>query len=336
MRVLGRAMNPVLAREVTERFRGPRAMILMSIYLIVIGGIVLIVYRTESSLGNGFDSSPVTELAGIGQTLFESTLLITMLLVLFLVPGFTAGSITGERERQTLMPLQVTLMRPIGIVMGKIGAAVVFTMLLVVATLPLLALSYMIGGIRLSEVFRSLAIVLLTAFTVAVMSVACSAWMRRVQTSTMVAYGIVILAVAGTSGAFLVARQIDQSRGQDTVDPPTLILAANPLMALADVTGDDPFQPRFDQFGGYGYGGPLTALRDFTEPDVFFEGDRAFDGPVPVAFDQFGRQLPNGQNLPGQDGMRLWLQHVLVMAAMVLLFVWTATRRLRAPAKTER
>jgi ABC-type transport system involved in multi-copper enzyme maturation permease subunit len=340
MKVAGRAMNPVLARELTERFRGPRAMILLSIYLLVIGGIGIVIYRAESSVGNGFGGSPVTELAGIGQSLFESTLLLTMVLVLFLVPGFTAGSITGERERQTLLPLQVTLMRPISIVFGKVAAAVAFTVLLVVATLPLLTLSYMIGGIRLIEVFQGLGIVLLTAFAVAVLSVACSAWMRRVQTSTVVAYGLVVIAVVGTIAAFAIARQLDQSQGADTVDPPSFILASNPIIALADVVGDDPYE--FSEFGGqFGGGfvggnrGPLSALRDFTRPDVFFEG-AAFDGPA-IAVDQFGRRFPlDGGRQPGDDGLSPWVEYLLVVTATVLLCTLTASRRLRTPAKTER
>lgn len=340
MKVIGRAMNPVLARELTERFRGPRAMILLSIYLLVIGGIGIVIYRAESSIGNGFGGSPVTELAGIGQSLFESTLLLTMVLVLFLVPGFTAGSITGERERQTLLPLQVTLMRPISIVFGKVAAAVAFTVLLVVATLPLLTLSYMIGGIRLIEVFQGLGIVLLTAFAVAVLSVACSAWMRRVQTSTVVAYGLVLIAVVGTIAAFAIARQLDQSQGADTVDPPSFILAANPIVALADVVGDDPYE--FSEFqgpfgGGFSSagGGPLSALRDFTRPDVFFEAG-ARGGPA-IAFDQLGRQIGvDGGGRPGEDGLSPWVEYVLVVTATVLLCTLTASRRLRTPARTER
>jgi ABC-2 type transport system permease protein len=341
MKVVGHAMNPVLARELTERFRGPRAMIVLSIYLLVIGGIGIVVYRAESSIGNGFGGSPVTELAGIGQSLFESTLLLTMVLVLFLVPGFTAGSITGERERQTLLPLQVTLMRPISIVFGKVAAAVAFTLLLVIATLPLLTLSYMIGGIRLIEVFQGLGIVLLTAFAVAVLSVACSAWMRRVQTSTVVAYGLVVIAVVGTIAAFAIARQLDQSQGSDTVDPPSFILASNPIVALASVVGDDPYD--FNEFGGpFGggftssSGGPLSALRDFTGPDVFFEGGAAFEGPA-VAFDQFGRQVGvDGGGRPNDEGLSPWVEYLLVVTATVLLCALTASRRLRTPAKTER
>ncbi len=340
MKVIGRAMNPVMARELTERFRGPRAMILLSIYLLVIGGISIVIYRAESSIGSGFGGSPVTELAGIGQSLFESTLLLTMVLVLFLVPGLTAGSITGERERQTLLPLQVTLMRPISIVFGKVAAAVAFTALLVVATLPLLTLSYMIGGIRLIEVFQGLGVVLLTAFAVAVVSVACSAWMRRVQTSTVVAYGLVVIAVVGTIAAFAIARQLDQSQGADTVDPPSFILASNPVVALADVVGDDPYD--FNDFegpfgGGFSgsSGGPLSALRDFTRPDVFVEGG-AFVGPA-IEIDQFGRQAPaDGGLRPRQDGLSLWVEYVLVVMTVVVLCTVTASRRLRTPAKTER
>lgn len=339
MQLMGRAVNPVLARELTERLRGPRAMVVLSIYVAVVGGILVVVYRADSSSGGPFESSSVTQLAGLGQMLFESTLVVMMLLVLFLMPGLTAGTIAGERERQTLLPLQVTLLRPISIVVGKVLASLAFALLLVVATLPLLTLSYMIGGVRPIEVLQGLGVVVFTAFTVAALSVACSAWTSRVQTATVVAYGVVVLLLVATIGGFVVARQIDESRCCDTIDPPKIILAPNPLMALADVIGDDPLRASNDPFQPFDSGsdGPLSALRDLAVPDVFF--DESGGGAVAVAAVEFvpGPGGPDGrQDRAGDGGLSIWWQHALIMAGLVPFCLWASARRLRTPAKTER
>lgn len=336
-------MNPVLNRELTERMRGPRAMIMLSVYLGLLGGLVLLVYRA-SVTGNrdGFGSSPVTQLAGVGQSLFEWTLLLVLLLVLFLVPGFTAGSVAGERERQTLLPMQVTLLRPIDIVLGKIAASVMFTLLLVVATLPLLAVSYLIGGIRVSEVFQGLAIIVFTALVVAALSVACSTFMKRVQTATVVAYAVVLFLLVGTAIAYGAAWQFDASRGADRADPPVLILAANPVVALADLSGDDPYDQSFDEsFFGYGSNtfAPLSELRRGITPSLFSDnGDMVVfaQGGGVVMMDQFGNQVPDVVKDAGAPAVPLWVMFLGVSSVVTVLAIAASVRRLRAPAEMER
>lgn len=322
-------INPVLSRELTERMRSPRAMIMLTIYLSVLGAIVLLVYRAQASANsNSFGSSPVTQLAGVGQSLFEWTILLVLLLVLFLVPGFTAGSVAGERERQTLLPMQVTLLRPIDIVLGKIGASVMFTILLVVATLPLLTVSYLIGGIRLTEVFAGLTMVLFTALVVAALSVACSTFMKRGQTSTVLAYALVLFLLVGPAIAYAVAWQVDQSRGVDRADPPQFVFAPNPVVALADLTGDDPYERQFDQFG---YSGntfsPLTELRSGITPDASFDD---------VQFDQFGNPTFDQSDAPSTPAVPLWVLYTGLTSVLTAIAVAASVSRLRTPAETER
>ena len=326
-------LNPVLARELTERMRGPRAMVMLSGYLGVLGLVLVLVYRSKVDAANSrFGGSPVVELATAGQGIFEWTLLFTMLLVLFLVPGFTAGSVVGERERQTLMPMQVSLLRPRSIVLGKLGASVVFTLLLVLATLPLLTVAYLIGGVTFPEIVRGLAMVMFTAVGVAAVSLACSTFMKRVQTATVASYGLVLLLCGGTLAAFGVALELGRS-GPD--DPPLILLAPNPVVALADATTEEPEafggEFGFGSFNGYGGGdGPLTGIREFVTPDDSFRFvvDGADHEMVGLGADA------GGQN--GRGVLPLWAQNVLIVGALAVLSVILSSVRLRTPAKTER
>ena len=326
-------LNPVLARELTERMRGPRAMVMLSGYLGVLGLVLVLVYRSKVDAANSrFGGSPVVELATAGQGIFEWTLLFTMLLVLFLVPGFTAGSVVGERERQTLMPMQVSLLRPRSIVLGKLGASVVFTLLLVLATLPLLTVAYLIGGVTFPEIVRGLAMVMFTAVGVAAVSLACSTFMKRVQTATVASYGLVLLLCGGTLAAFGVALELGRS-GPD--DPPLILLAPNPVVALADATTEEPEafggEFGFGSFNGYGGGdGPLTGIREFVTPDDSFRFvvDGADHEIVGLGADA------GGQN--GRGVLPLWAQNVLIVGALAVLSVILSSVRLRTPAKTER
>ena len=341
MRPVAYWVNPVLARELTQRMRGARAMVMLSAYLGVLGLVVVLVYGSKSDAAAGrFGGSPVTELATAGQEIFEWTLLFTMLLVLFLVPGFTAGSVVGERERKTLMPMQVSLLRPLSIVLGKLGASVVFTLLLVLATLPLLTVPYLIGGVTFPEIVRGLAMVMFTAVGVAAVSLACSTFMKRVQTATVLSYGMVLVLCVATFVAFFVIRAIDESRNLRPGDAPLIIMAPNPVAALADAVTAEP-----DFFGGefgpgrFGYetdNGPLSAIRDALTPDHVFSSGIP-DGPVFLEGDQtLVFEEGRAGDLPGGGGVPLWAQNVLIVGALAVLSVMLSSIRLRTPADTER
>ena len=340
-------LNPVLARELTERMRGPRAMVMLSGYLGVLGLVLVLVYRTKTDAANSrFGGSPVVELATTGQGIFEFTLLFTMLLVLFLVPGFTAGSVVGERERQTLMPMQVSLLRPRSIILGKLGASVVFTLLLVLATLPLLTVAYLIGGVTFPEIVKGLAMVMFTAVGVAAISLACSTFMRRVQTATVVSYGLVLLLCGGTLAAFGVALELGRTPGSGSDNPPLILLAPNPVVALADATTEEPEafggEFGFGSFDGYGGGdGPLTGIREFVTPDDSFriveQGPGVLLNGVLLESDGVvGVVGADAGGVRGRGVLPLWAQNVLIVGALAVLSVILSSVRLRTPAKTER
>src|ERR671910_2823196 len=140
-------VNPVLRRELVERMRGRRTFVVLTIYLGVLAGILYLVYQANrGTTGSSFGAPVATQIASVGRGIFEWLLFFMLLLVLFLVPGQTSGAIAGERERQTLVPLQITLLRPVSLLLGKIGASLAFLLLLLVATVPLLSVSYLIGG----------------------------------------------------------------------------------------------------------------------------------------------------------------------------------------------
>ncbi len=240
--------NPVLQRELRERMSGSRAMWILTGYLGLLVGIFYFVYHAQAGAQTGLDIviAP-TEVAQIGRGIFEWVLFFMLLLVLFLVPGLTSGAIAGERERQTLIPMQVTLLTPRSIVVGKVMASLAFLFLLIVAALPLFSLSYLIGGIDLIQVIEGLGIVVITGIVYACITVGCSAVVKRVQTATVLSYGVVLLTVMGTFLLYTAAGLVDGtptlSATSSSAHPPAVILIANPLALTAAVIARDPDQP---------------------------------------------------------------------------------------------
>ena len=347
-------LNPVLARELRIRLRGRQAWILLTLYLLLLAVTLFLVYQGESgNLGSNdpFAVPSPTRFASVGRSVFEWLMMLMLLLVLFLVPGFTSGALAGERERQTLVPLQVTLLRPWQIVVGKLTASFAFLALLVVATAPFLAVAYLIGGVTTGSVLRGVGVVLFTGLTLAGLTVCCSALFKRVQIATVVAYALTLFLVLGTVLVWAAAGIVDGSRGDDEAEGPVQILALNPLFLTADVLSEadlgsrngnsSPFQPLEDVLNeSTSFGGGGVIIDDFGGRPVplpaggFFEGDVAFgfgDGE-PIGFDEFGNPI----FAAADDGFPFWALSLIALYAVAVLGTLLAIRRLRTPAQVER
>ena len=205
-------VNPVLEREVRERMRGTRSVVVLTVYLVLLIAIFFLVYSALTGSSSGSSTVAPTEVARLGRSIFEYVLFFMLLLVVFLVPGFTSAAIAAERERQTLIPMQITLLRPHSIATGKVAASVAYLLLLMVATMPLLAVAYLIGGVGFDDALRGLAAVLFTGVVLAAVTVACSAVARRVQTATVLAYGVTVLLIFGTATAYAALGAATRSR----------------------------------------------------------------------------------------------------------------------------
>lgn len=300
------AVNPVLRREMVERMRGGRTFVILTLYL---GLLSLVLYGTYEV---GRNSNDPTASALLGRGIFEWLLFFMLLLVLFLVPGQAASAIAGERERQTLVPLQVTLLSPRQILLGKVGAAVAFLLLLVVATVPLLSVSYLIGGVTIGEVLGGVVAVVFVGVALGCLTATISVFARRVQGATVMSYGLVLVLVLGTLGAYGAAAMVDSSRGVDDANPPSWLLLANPIATVTGVVGDGPND------------GTTSSAFDFMERLLVDEQEE---------FDDFGNFL--GESSEGPPASFLW-GSVGVLAAFAALAFAAGARRLRTPAETER
>ena len=83
----------------------------------------------------------------------------TAILVL-VIPIMTSGSISGERERQTLDIMLTTPIKPIAIVAGKLLSAILTVAMYVISSVPLLAISFILGGVKSQVLFEYIGMVL--------------------------------------------------------------------------------------------------------------------------------------------------------------------------------
>lgn len=190
--------NPVMLKELRGQMRGWRAFVVLTIYLLLLGcvtgGLYASVYASSSvmaSMGRGVAG------ATAGRTLFGGIVLLGLLLVCFIAPAFTVGSIAGERERLTYDLLVITLLRPRSIVAGKLGSALAYVVLLILAALPLQSLAFILGGVTLAEVLIALVGLLVTALISASMGLFFSSLVRSTILSTVLTYAMVLFLTVG-------------------------------------------------------------------------------------------------------------------------------------------
>jgi ABC-type transport system involved in multi-copper enzyme maturation permease subunit len=326
--------NPVLGRELRERMRSGRSFAIITLFLLLLTGLVAVVFtlqQSNNSINNG--NIDFNRLSGTGRVIYDVTVLGLLALLLLFLPAIAAGAIAGERERQTLVPLQITLLTPRSILWGKVMASASYVGLLLVAALPLFAVSYQLGGITLWEAGRGVVALLVVAVVFATAAVGCSAIVKRVQGATVLAYLVVFGITVAAPCAFIAATAIDASRGSDQADAPTSILLANPVVAIAYMSGGNLLdgadeatlaERRNDaQNGSSGINGNRGILREIRK--ALAANDSINDDGVL----QFGA---TGSVLGVPNGIIAVLGITIPAAALFVL----GARRLRTPARTER
>jgi ABC-type transport system involved in multi-copper enzyme maturation permease subunit len=241
------------------------------------------------------------------------------------VPGYTAGAIVGERERQTLGPMQVTLLSPRSIVLGKLLASLAYLSLLVVATVPLLAAAFLFGGVTIQEMLKGLGMVMVTGVLLASISLAVSALGRRSQSATVMAYGLTLMLVLGTFAFYGFENVASPRSGNHN----KAVLVLNPLVATADAVAAHSNNDA-------GSSSPLTGLRNLVHQNNRFGGSTTFatDSSGLVVTDGGGlAQIPPAK-APHQ--MPYAAYSLLSFAVLALAAFAVAVRRIRTPAATDR
>jgi len=111
-------------------------------------------------------------------------------------PVFSAGSVTSERERQTLDLLLTTAITPWQILWGKLIAGLRVSSVLTMFLLwPVLLACLMVSSYwtNLAAVFGYISIVLITCLTTAVLALFCSVVFRKTSVSLMTSYLLIMV-----------------------------------------------------------------------------------------------------------------------------------------------
>ncbi|MGE5590469.1 MAG: ABC transporter permease [Bacillota bacterium] len=261
-------MNPVLGRELRSRMRDWRFSLVLSGYLVGLGLVAFsTLYLMTSQLRYGGVIGP-----DAGVRIYAVLAFMQLILIGVLAPALTVGTISGERERRTMDLLLVTRMSATSIVVGKLLASLAYTVLLIVASMPVFSLVFLFGGVSLKQLGLTFLLYLATTLTLGAVGLLASTLFRRTAVASVAAYGVVAFLFVGTL-AYLAFRlalpgspygPMPPARGmQPAAASVPWVVFANPLVALAS------------SLPGYGMGGGI--LSGMLNEIIF----RAFSVPGP-------------------------------------------------------
>ncbi len=184
--------NPIIAKELKGRMRGRQGFIILTAYL---GLLSLVIYGVYTyTIQNTYYRDPGL-LQQAGKQVFLIVVLLEIILTGFIGPALTAGAISSERERQTFDQLRISLLSAKDIVIGKLGASVMYLLLLIVAAIPLQSLAFFLGGVGMAEVLISIWILTLSAVNFCTLGLYFSSINKRTSIATTLSYSTLVISV---------------------------------------------------------------------------------------------------------------------------------------------
>ena len=336
-------LNPVTMREIRERFQRQRAVMFLTLWIVLVIGLGYLIYLAARAWAGqaGFFGgiSPLLISSSLGQIMFELVSLLLLSAMLLVVPGIAALSIVGERERLTLPLLQVSQLKPHQIVLGKLGSSLAYQLLLLVSVAPILLVPILFGGVRVLDVLVAVAVIAATSVLIGSISVWVSARAKSTRGAVAGAY-LWTFAIAAVTALALIGEVYFFAPGRnDTWGPNGRELYTawlNPYIALVSAV-DEPLD-NANQF--------MVLSTPFDMVDTLLSrrqwGSRVFNdfGGVPFGADvlvggfggvAFQEPFPGGNaNGPPNRGP-LWVRSLIAASLITALVLWRATRHVSVP-----
>lgn len=238
--------NPVYRRERMVRARSYRIPLIIFAFNGVLAVAALLnMYQTVAQVRM---SSSIQYGSFLQLYAFVATL--EFLLLMFIMPALTSGSISGERERQTLELLFTTKMSSKDIVLGKLLSAVEQLLVLVVSSLPVVLLTFVYGSVDFLDLGLLFICFVIVAFLTGGVGILFSALIRRSTFSNVCTYGVLLLIIVGTYMLNFFALSMDEMQINNMVlqfgetrpvadtGLAVYLLLLNPAATFAEILGD--------------------------------------------------------------------------------------------------
>jgi len=179
-------LNPILEKDIKTKMRGWRTPVLLSIYLLFLGLVLFLFFLANDQLFDTYGYSNFNPRIAVNA--YNVIAIFQFALLMLIVPAITATAISGERERQTLDLMLCSDISTWSIILGKLVVSIAHIMLLVFASLPILGMVFLFGGITFGEIMLLFLFYLITALMVASLGIFLSTVFRKNVTAIITTY----------------------------------------------------------------------------------------------------------------------------------------------------
>jgi ABC-type transport system involved in multi-copper enzyme maturation permease subunit len=347
-------VRTVLELELRQRVRSARWRVALGAWFVVCGLVTWLTFRASAALvgpdygggyvddgADGFSSTvTVTMHVPRGPLIFGIIVFFVLLAGLLVAPTLSAGTINGDRDAGTLATLQVTLLSPAEIAVGKLLAGWTAAVAFLVVALPFVVVSLAAGGVRVVSLAVTLVLLVVLLGVVCAIGLGFSALLSRTTASALLTYLTVLALTVGTVILFGLTFPLITQTDEVRVHEPTAIsdidcswttesserahtertwwlLAVNPFVVVADAAPTTPAAAR------YGVPDPLQAIRNGVRSARSGPADRedwCGDGTI--------AEVGNASTAP------VWPWGLGVDLVLGAGAVWVTVRRLRIPQGT--
>lgn len=179
-------LNPILEKDLKTKMRGWRTPVLLSLYLLFLAAVLFLFFVTNNQMFNQYGYSNFNPRIAVNA--YNVIAVFQFALLMLIVPALTATAISGERERQTLDLMLCSDISTWSVIMGKLVVSISHIMFLVVASLPVLGMVFLFGGITFGEIMLLFLFYVITALMVASLGIFLSTIFRKNVTAIITSY----------------------------------------------------------------------------------------------------------------------------------------------------
>lgn len=246
-------VNPILERELKTRMRTWKTSILLTVFLGLIAGILTLFFLANSASSAfgayGFDPSIIS-------TIYDFLAMTLIIMLMIIIPVFTATAISGERERQTLELMLCTDFSPWKIVFGKMSAALFFVLLMIITAMPFMGITLLFGGISILDIMKLVLYYMAASIMLASIGMFATTHFKKNITAIIMSYVILGTMMLAPAFVMFAAAMIDQYSRMNstgvmsffekyTYEIVVMLFGGNPAFGVTSLMNNDIFDLRY-------------------------------------------------------------------------------------------
>jgi ABC-type transport system involved in multi-copper enzyme maturation permease subunit len=186
--------GPIIAREVVTTPRPFRYYLWRASFSCVL---FILLWTAWQSVIGWQDVREVGVLARFGGVLYGMFAMLQLTLMLFFAPLFTAAVVAYEKDRRTFNLLLMTSLSDVEIVLGKLVAGLLNILIILGASVGLLSLCALLGGISFGQVASLFAVTAASGVAGGAMGLLIALWRDRTFQSISLTILMVVFSVTG-------------------------------------------------------------------------------------------------------------------------------------------